>query len=97
MKQATEDISSVISRVECGDHLVFLLEAETETCPQSDSTQGAKQVQRERLGVPLVNQEKHVKCVWIERFSPVKRELISTWVSTKKKGGGMEKAHILIN
>lgn len=38
LKQVTENISSVINYLECGDHLVFMLETEAETCPQSDGT-----------------------------------------------------------
>lgn len=42
LKQVTENVSSVINHLECGDHLVFILETEAETCPQSESTKGSQ-------------------------------------------------------
>lgn len=46
----TEKISSVIIHLECGDHLVFILQTEIETCPQIDAQNTAKQVKSKWLG-----------------------------------------------
>lgn len=59
LKWVTENITSVISHLECGDYLVFILETETEICPQSV---GTKQRQGSEKGITRrhsVNQEKH--------------------------------------